>query len=99
MSAFAIPGILVVPFSLGRTLLLSAAAYSVGGVGNYLYHYSESEGQSKHFADFLLRTQLWLNIFEGFLIYAAIGVLVGYVISSIARRLMSGSSDRGPRLR
>ena len=99
ISAFLLPGILVVLLTRSRAPLLSAVAYSLGGVANYLYHYGEWEGQGKSFTDFLPRPHLWLNSLGGLFLYAAIGAIVGLVVVYLKRRLTSGWSDRGNTLR
>jgi ABC-type branched-subunit amino acid transport system permease subunit len=99
ISAFLTPGILIVLLARRRAPLLSAVTYSFGGAANYLYHYGEWEGQGRSFTDFLPRPHLWLNTFEGLLLYAAIGAIVGFVMVFLKRRLTSGSSGRADRLR
>jgi hypothetical protein len=96
-----VPGMLVALLATRRAPQLSALAYSAGGMANYIYHYGEWESPRTHFTDALFHFNLhfWLDMLEGLMLLAAVGVVVGLGAVWLKRRLTIGSSDRGAHLR
>jgi hypothetical protein len=96
-----VPGISVALLAIRRAPLLSAAAYSAGGMANHIYHYGEWDSPRTHFTDALFHSNFhfWLDVLEGIFLLAAIGIVVALATVWLKRRLTIGSSDRGAHLR
>jgi hypothetical protein len=85
VSLCVLPGIIVALFANRRVPLLSAAAYCIGMLSHFWYHYDEGDIPRRHW-DFF---QHWPGNLGGLLAVGALGAVIGFAAVILRARLLN----------